>query len=133
MASPKISSAQQRKIEVLISSWKGKLTWGFLVNIIELELDIKTTRQTLCTYSGIAASFKNQKSKLRGVTTELTKLITQSDVNLLDKVARLESEIKILKRNNSQQIRMIERILSNARVLPNLDLAELLKERPEDH
>jgi hypothetical protein len=133
MASPKISSTLQRKIESLILSWKGKLTWDKLVDQIELELGLKATRQTLCTYSGIAASFKNQKSKLRDVPTEITRRITNSDVKLQEKIDRLKSENEILKRNNSQQLRMIERILSNARLLPNLDLTELLKERPEDH
>jgi len=133
MAKPKISSTQQRQIEIIISKWKGKLTWEALVESIELLLDIETTRQTLCTYSGIDASYQNQKSKLRGVTPEITKIVTKSDLNLLEKITSLEAENKIIKKNNSEQLRMLERILSNAKVMPNVDLNDLLKERAEEH
>lgn len=133
MALPKISSALQRKIEALILSWKGKLTWNKLVNQIELEIGLKTTRQTLCTYSGIAATFKNKKSEIRDIPTEITRKITTTDIKLQEKIDRLENEIEILKRNNSEQIRFIDRILANARALPNINLKALIKERPEDH
>ena len=133
MAKPKISSTQQRQIEIIISKWKGKLTCEALVESIELLRDIETTRQTLCTYSGIDASYQNQKSKLRGVTPEITKIVTKSDLNLLEKITSLEAENKIIKKNNSEQLRMLERILSNAKVMPNVDLNDLLKERAEEH
>lgn len=65
MARPKITASQQRKVEVLIRRWEGKLTWALLVKSIELELGLKTTRQTLCTYTGIAVEYKEKKSSTK--------------------------------------------------------------------
>jgi hypothetical protein len=35
---PKISAQQQRKIEIMLAKWVGKLTWDALVAKVELEL-----------------------------------------------------------------------------------------------
>lgn len=132
MASPKISSHQQRIIEIMLENWSGKLTWEALTSRVGLELGLSTTRQTLCSYSGIASAFKDRKAKLRGVNSEVFTDITASDVSMLETIKRLRAEIVVLKRNNSEQLRMIERIFSNANSIPNLDLAALIKRRPEE-
>ncbi|WP_273429734.1 hypothetical protein [Chitinibacter tainanensis] len=132
MATPKISALQQRKIEVLLSRWTGKLTWEALVERIKLELDVDTTRQTLCTYLGINARFQEKKAQLRGVTPALYTTVKASDLNLLAQVERLKAEIAVLERNNAEQLRLIERIFANAKAIPNLDLRALVKTRPEE-
>lgn len=132
MVIPKISSQQQRKIEAMIARWGGKLTWDALVTKIHLELGLKTTRQTLCTYTGINAAYKNRKAQLRGATPSLYTKITASDVRLVEQVEQLKAEVAVLERNNAEQLRMIERILSNASKIPNLDLNDLVKRRPEE-
>ncbi|WP_372747175.1 hypothetical protein [Litorivivens sp.] len=132
MALPSISAQDQRRIEQLISKWKGKLTWKLLTKAIELELDIKTTRQTLCTYTGIYTAYTNRKGDLRGVTPEVVATITRSDVNAQERIARLEKEVRELEEKNAQQLRMIDRIFANATAIPNLDLRDLVKERPEE-
>lgn len=132
MVTPKISAQHQRKIEIILSKWSGKLTWEFLVTNIELELGIKVTRQTLCTYVGIYTCYKNKKAQLRGATPALYAKITASEVKLVGQIEHLKAEIAVLKRNNSEQLRMIERIFCNANNLPNLDLRALIKVRPEE-
>lgn len=132
MVIPKISSLQQRKIEVMLAKWGGKLTWDALVTKVHLDLGLKTTRQTLCTYTGINAAYKNRKAQLRGATPSLYAKITASDVKLAEQVEHLKAEIEVLERNSAEQLRMIERILSNASTIPNLDLNELVKRRPEE-
>ncbi|HCS28686.1 MULTISPECIES: hypothetical protein [Spongiibacter] len=132
MALPSISAQDQRRIERLISNWKGKLTWKLLAKAIELELEIKTTRQTLCTYRGIYTAYSNRKSDLRGVTPEVVASITRSDINAQERIARLEKEVRDLEEKNAQQLRMIDRIFANATAIPNLDLRDLVKERPEE-
>lgn len=129
---PKISAQQQRKIEVMLAKWSGKLTWDALVTKIYLELGLKTTRQTLCTYAGVNASYKNRKAQLRGATPSLYTKITASEVKLVKQIEHLKAEIAVLKRNNEEQLRMIERMLSNANTIPNLDLHDLIKRRPEE-
>ena len=132
MVVPKITTQEQRKIEVILTRWTGKLTWDALVAKVHLELGIKTTRQTLCTYIGISTSYKNRKAQLRGVTPSLYTRITASDVKLVEQIEHLKAEVEVLKRNNAEQLRMIERMLLNASFIPNLDLYALVKRRPEE-
>lgn len=132
MVAPKITAQEQRKIEVILTKWTGKLTWSALVKKVELELGIKTTRQTLCTYIGVSASYKNRKAQLRGASPSVYTKITASDVRLVEQIEHLKAEVEVLKRNNAEQLRMIERMLLNANVIPNLDLYALVKRRPEE-
>lgn len=129
---PKISAQVQRKIEIMLTKWTGKLTWEALVTRVELEISIKTTRQTLCTYVGIAASYRNKKAQLRGASPSLYTKITASDVKLVEQIEHLKAEVEVLKRNNAEQLRMIERMLLNAETIPNVDLYALVKRRPEE-
>lgn len=132
MASLSLTSKQQRSIEILIRRWRTKLTWALLVKAIREELVINTTRQTLCTYTAIKSEYDHKKDELRGGTTEIVKRFTKADVNLAARVERLEAENTVLKRQNNEQLRMIERMLANAAALPNLDLNQLIQPRPEE-
>lgn len=132
MASPSISSQDQRRIELLISSWKGKLTWRLLTQSVELELGIKTTRQTLCTYSGIYAKYRKRKAALRGVTEEIASKMTRSEIGTHERIERLERHVEELNGTVAEQLRFIDRILANAAAIPNLDIGELVKSRPEE-
>lgn len=96
------------------------------------ELGLKTTRQTLCTYTGINTAYKNRKAQLRGVTPSLYSRITASEVTMVEQIEHLKAEIDVLKRNNDEQLRMIERIRSNASAIPNLDLNNLIRRRFEE-
>ena len=58
--------------------------------------------------------------------------ITRSDINAQERIARLEKEVRDLEEKNAQQLRMIDRIFANATAIPNLDLRDLVKERPEE-
>lgn len=132
MASPSITAHDQRRIERLISNWKGKLSWDLLTKAIEVDFGIKTTRQTLFTYSGIYEKYKSRKNELRGATPETFSRVTLSDISANERIARLEREIRDLEMRNSQQLRLIERIFSNAASIHNIDLRDLVKERPEE-
>ena len=132
MFTPKISAEQQRQIEVILTKWTGKLTWDALASHVELQLGLKVTRQTLCSYAGIAACYKTRRAHLRGATPSLYAKMTASDVKLVERIQNLVAENEILKRNNAEQLRMIERMLANARCIPNLDLKDLIQMRPEE-
>jgi len=116
----------------MLAKWVGKLTWDALVAKVELEIGIKTTRQTLCTYVGINTSYKNKKAQLRGATPSLYTKITASEVKLVEQIEHLKAEVAVLRKNNAEQLRMIERMLLNASAIPNLDLYALVKKRPEE-
>jgi hypothetical protein len=132
MASAKISMQQQMEIEGLLVSWKGKLTWDALVHKIKLSMDLKVTRQTLYTYAGIKAEFMKQKISLKNSRAGLECAVSTDCGALQSQISNLRAEVAVLKKNNIQQLRMIERILSNASTIPNVDLYTLIKVRPEE-
>ncbi len=132
MGAPKISNQQQQSIEIILTNWSGKLTWEALVTKVNLDLGIITTRQTLYSYAGIRKCYTTQKERLRNISPVILTKITASDVTLAQRIEHLEAEIKVLKRNNAEQLRMIERILANASNIPNLDLSALIQKRPEE-
>ncbi|HGM6185917.1 TPA: hypothetical protein ACKP1T_006360, partial [Pseudomonas aeruginosa] len=70
--------------------------------------------------------------ELRGATPSLYTKITASEVKLVEQIEHLKAEVAVLKRNNAEQLRMIERMLLNANAIPNLDLYALVKKRPEE-
>ncbi|EGH23492.1 hypothetical protein PSYMO_19323 [Pseudomonas amygdali pv. mori str. 301020] len=91
MAAPKISVVEQRKIEVLLTKWIGKLTWDLLTTEIYLVLGVKTTRQTLCSYLGIQTAYKIKKNQLRGAVPQFYINTTSSDVKLAEQIKNLKA------------------------------------------
>ena len=132
MANPSLSTKEQRKIVALIRCWQSKLTWDLLVDRIDLELDIETTRQTLPKYISIKGAYKDKKLQLRGASPEVVKEVTKSEVDLYSRVKRLEAEIEVLEKQKDEQLRYIERILANASEIPNIDLRALVASRLEE-
>ncbi|PSV99566.1 hypothetical protein [Photobacterium lipolyticum] len=132
MAALSLTSKQQRDIEKLIRKWRSKLTWTLLVEAVRAELGINTTRQTLCTYTAIKNEYDLKKNELRGATSAIIQNITKSDIELAKQVEDLKAEVAVLDRQNSEQLRMIERIFANAADIPNLDLNQLVKPRSEE-
>ena len=60
-----LTSHQVKKIEMILHHWSNKLTWEALVNKIDSDLKIQTTRQTLNTYMNIKKAFSDTKFRLR--------------------------------------------------------------------
>jgi ATP/maltotriose-dependent transcriptional regulator MalT len=132
VTTPKISTHHQYRIEVMLARWRGKLTWQALLNEIELELGVRITRQALCSYVAVKECYANAKRRLRSSTLPESVNVTVSQVKLVAQIDDLKAEIIVLRRNNAEQLRMIERILANAVKIPNLDIRDLLKNRPEE-
>lgn len=133
MASPKINAQQQRKIEKIIAKWTSKLTMKLLLERLELDLKLKVTRPTLYGYTGIINAFHKRKKELKGITPEIQKKISASEVDLFKQNESLKKEILHIEEKNAEQLRMIERMLTNASEIPNLDLQMLIKRRPEEN
>lgn len=131
MANPSLSAKQQRSIEALIRKWSTKLSWALLVKSIELEFGIVTTRQTLSTYNGIKNEFDTKKQELRGASPEITKVITLGDIELHKRLNDYKAKNEVLEKQVAKQLRLIETIFANASEIPNIDLNELIKARPE--
>ena len=120
MALPTLSTVQIRKIESLIGSWRTKLTWQLLVEKIKCNLDIRTTRQTLDTYSSIKSAYLKKKQELRGKpTTEFTKFI-KSDLKNFEQIQRLKAELEIANKKIEKQLAFIIKINEHSESNPSL-------------
>jgi hypothetical protein len=129
MANLSLSSKQQRKIEALVRGWSTKLTWDLLIKAIKNDFDIKISRQSLHTYRGIKNEYDTAKARLRGASPELVHKITQSDIQMTERVKRLEAEKAVMQNHIDQQLALIERMIANANDLPNIDVHDLVKPR----
>ncbi|QGT82224.1 hypothetical protein [Pseudomonas coronafaciens] len=132
MTVPKLSSDVQYKIEVILTRWRTKLSWDLLTEKIKFELGISITRQALCSYVAVNEQFKLAKLRLRIPEAQISPVFSASVSELCSKIEDLKAQLIVLKRNNAEQLRMLERILANASMIPNLDLRDLLKIRPEE-
>lgn len=110
MASPSLNTRQIRKIETLIESWVGKLTWELLVEKIKSELDISITRQSLTTYKSIHTAYKHKKQELRGKGTPELIEFTKADIDAFERIQNLEAEVKVLQRQIDSQLAFIKEI-----------------------
>lgn len=110
MAAKSLSTEQISKIESLIQVWKGKFTWGLLVQRIKVELDIDTTRQTLTTYSRIKTAYSNKKQNNRDKVPDDFLLFTKENIDSYQKIQNLEAEIDVLKSRVDSQLAFIREI-----------------------
>lgn len=124
MASKSLETEQQISIQALIRSWQGRLTWDFLVTKIESSLGIATTRQTLDKYANIKHEYNQKKQVLRGkpVSAENTKLISylRKDVDLAEKVIRLEAELAVAKLEIGKLHGYIQKLASIGKTNPSV-------------
>lgn len=120
MAKLGFTQDQVRKIRVLIASWEGKLTWKLLVETIESEFDIKTTRQTLNSYTAIKDEYLTKKQELRGKPSKSVVKFVLSDVKGAERIQRLEAEKDVLQRQVDKQLAFIQLIADTAKSNPSL-------------
>lgn len=132
MTVPKLSSDVQYQIEVILTRWRTKLSWDLLTDKIKFELGISITRQALCSYVAVNQKFKLAKLRLRIPEAQIPPAFSASVSELCSKIEELKAQLIVSKRNTAEQLRMLERILANASTIPNLDLRDLLKIRPEE-
>lgn len=128
MALPSLSSQQVRKIEGIIQGWTTKLTWALLVQRIETDLCIKTTRQTLNTYISIKTMYTDRKQELRGKPTDTLIRFTKGDLELAEQNNKLKAEnVALIKRVERQQA-FISEIATIAKTNPAvINVLERLK------
>ena len=120
MALPSLNTQQVRKIEKLIFGWRTKLSWDVLVQRIESDFGIETTRQTLNTYKPIKDAFRDKKQELRGAPTKEFIQFTKAEVNAYERIKSLESEVTSLEKKVDKQKAFIQLIADTAKSNPLL-------------
>ncbi|MFT5295897.1 MAG: hypothetical protein ACI9YH_001913 [Colwellia sp.] len=127
--SESLSNKQQEKICILIIKWEGKFTWKLLVKAIKHDLNIKRSRQALCTYFAIKREYDLKKQSNRGINTNNRQLLSINEADLLKKIEKLKAENTLLDNKVKTQLAYIKNILQNASQIPNIDLSDLIKQR----
>lgn len=122
MANLSLSIEQQRKIERVLNTWTGKVTWKQLVERIDVQLDINTSRQTLDKYDNIKAAYNEAKTRARtkGLSSQEIADFTKKDVALIESIKRLEAELGAEKVKTNQQLLFIHAIIEEAQSNPLL-------------
>lgn len=134
MALPSLSSQQIRKIEGLIQGWTTKLTWALLVQRIETDIDIKTSRQTLDTYVSIKAMFQDRKQALRGKPTEALIKFTKQDLDMASQIESLNADNAALTKRIERQQAFISEIAEVAQINPSvMSVMEDLKRKVKNN
>ncbi|NVJ67085.1 MAG: hypothetical protein HWE16_11405 [Gammaproteobacteria bacterium] len=125
MANPSLNDKDIRKITGLIRSWNTKLTWDLLVQRIELEFAVKTTRQTLSSYSSIKTEFQSQKQSLRLEQLTFSPNYSKQDVDLIKEVESLKNKIERLQAEKDTESRRVDQQLAFIR-----EITEVAKNHP---
>ncbi|PKN18685.1 MAG: hypothetical protein CVU71_10355 [Deltaproteobacteria bacterium HGW-Deltaproteobacteria-6] len=86
-----LSDADIKQIVEILDGWLGKLTWGLLINAIELSLFYRYTRQTLFKHERIRNAFEVQKKNLSRVGGQI--VISSPELKVaLETIERLKKE-----------------------------------------
>ena len=131
----KVTRKIEIKIVTILKCWNSKITWELLIECIRSELELNVTKPTLIKFDKISREFNNAKARYNGVTKlprGAVKEIKASDVNYYEKYVTCCSAKEALQEIVDEQYALIERIFKNAEELPNLDVSDLVRERPED-
>jgi len=130
-----LSNSQISIICDIISCWKGKLTWKTLVAKIEMDHQLKISRQSLCTYYAIKKEFDLKKLQIKNGEENYIHLHRQAPKSVMDLEQVIESQnkkIERLERALRKQTEQLQRFILNARDHPNIDLSTLNNPREFD-
>lgn len=99
----------------VLDGWKGPLSWGLLIEAIELRTCSRYTRQALSGHERISKAFRHRKQVLSEVPVEKCgKLLSPELQALQERLARRENEISRLQSENQRLIEQFVIWLYNA-------------------
>lgn len=105
------------KIVEILDGWSSpKLTWDLFIEQIFLRVRVRYTRQALNNYSRIKYAFSTRKKFLVGASPKELKAGTPDQL----RIARLESEVERLARENNALLEQFNRWVYNG-YLKNMD------------
>lgn len=117
----------------IIDGWKGPLTWGQLIDAVQLRLYSKYTRQALSKHQRISLAFRRHKQALKDTSAEKSsKYLSPELKTLQERLARRESEVARLHRENELLMEQFVIWLYNAH-LHGLSPADLNRPLPPVH
>jgi uncharacterized protein (UPF0335 family) len=109
-----LDDADIKKIVEILDGWAEKLTWGLLIDAIELRMHNRYTRQTLHKHERIKNAFELRKAALADGDGEIRIVRSPELQKALERIARLEAENKRLESENQQLLEQFARWAYNA-------------------
>lgn len=103
-----------KQIVEILDGWADKLTWDLLIDAIELRMHHRYTRQALHKHERIRNAFELRKKGLADGDGE-TRIVRSPELQkALERIARLEVEIKRLESENERHLEQFARWAYNA-------------------
>lgn len=127
--SKNLGDAEIKQIVQILDGWSGKLTWGLLIDAIELRMHNRYTRQALHKHERIHHAYELQKKNLSEVGGEVLRIASPELQVALDRIARLEAENRRLESENHRILEQFVRWAYNAHT-KGLDVDFLNKPLP---
>lgn len=112
--SKNLSDAEIKQIAEILDGWSDKLTWELLIDVIELRMFNRYTRQALYKHERIRNAFELKKNELSG-GGKAVKRVTSPQLQIaLDRIDRLEAENRRLESENNMLLEQYARWAYNA-------------------
>jgi intein-encoded DNA endonuclease-like protein len=134
MSERALNKSEVMKVRSLILAWSGKkLTWAALLQAIKNDLGIKVSKPTVInTYPAIYSDYLLKKNQLRGVVSIDDSPITAKDIRELkisrEKLEKCRAERDMYKKDYELAQAMIERVITNANLIPNINVLSLFED-----
>ena len=122
------------KVRSLILAWSGKkLTWNTLLQAIKNDLGINVSKPTIInTYPAIYSDYVLKKNQIRGVVNTDDTPITAKEISDYkedyEKLQKCRAERDMYKKDYESAQEMINRVITNASLIPNLNVSSLFEE-----
>lgn len=112
--SKNLGDAEIKQIVEILDGWSGKLSWELLIDVIELRMFNRYTRQALFKHERIRHAFDLQKSNFLKGKGEVRKVGSPELQVALERIAKLEAENKRLESENNHLLEQFARWAYNA-------------------
>lgn len=109
-----LDDADIKQIVEILDGWSKKLTWALLIDVIELRMHNRYTRQALHKHERIRNAFELRKAGLADGDGTLRVVRSPELQTALERIARLEIENKRLVTENELLLEQFARWAYNA-------------------
>ena len=112
--SKNLGDAEIKQIVEIIDGWSGKISWGLLIDAIELRMFNQYTRQALYKHERVRRAFEFRKADLSANDRRVRGGVSSQWQIALDRIARLEAANTRLESENTQLLEQFARWAYNA-------------------
>jgi hypothetical protein len=109
-----LADADIKQVVELLDGWSNKLTWGLLIDAVELRIHSRYTRQALHNHERIRHAFDLKKKSLSGIDGNAKRTVTLEMNIALQQIERLKAENRRQESENDHLLEQFARWAYNA-------------------